>query len=126
MKKTLYRDPVNAKLGGVCAGLAEYLNFEVWVVRIAVVSAFLLGFGFFATIGYIAAVLMLDKKPDHLVEASNEHHHVKQKPWQQGQSAENVLIDLEYEIKQSERKVSEMETYVTSREFQLNRQFKNL
>jgi len=30
MHKTLYRDPVNGKLGGVCAGLAEYFGMETW------------------------------------------------------------------------------------------------
>ena len=34
-KKTLYRDTDNKMLGGVASGLAEYMNWDVTVVRLA-------------------------------------------------------------------------------------------
>ena len=34
VRKTLFRDPKNGKLGGVCAGLAEYFGVEIWLMRI--------------------------------------------------------------------------------------------
>lgn len=34
----LYRDPENQKIGGVCAGLARYLGFETWAVRLAALT----------------------------------------------------------------------------------------
>ncbi|NCO45477.1 MAG: PspC domain-containing protein, partial [Vibrio sp.] len=40
--RELYKDPVNGKIAGVCAGLANYLGLEVWLVRILVISAALL------------------------------------------------------------------------------------
>jgi phage shock protein C len=40
--KRLYRDESNKMLGGVCAGLAEYFNIDVTVVRIAFVLVGLL------------------------------------------------------------------------------------
>ncbi|MEZ8138402.1 PspC domain-containing protein, partial [Vibrio splendidus] len=43
MSRELYRDPINGKLSGVCAGLANYFGLEVWLVRILVISAALLG-----------------------------------------------------------------------------------
>ncbi|MCH5226002.1 MAG: PspC domain-containing protein [Muribaculaceae bacterium] len=44
VRKRLFRDPQNSMLGGVCAGLASYLNMETWVVRlIAVCLLFLSG-----------------------------------------------------------------------------------
>ncbi|WP_133152586.1 PspC domain-containing protein, partial [Vibrio sp. 10N.261.52.A1] len=39
MSRDLYRDPINGKLSGVCAGLANYFGLEVWLVRIMVISA---------------------------------------------------------------------------------------
>ena len=36
-KKTLYRDTVNRMLGGVASGLAEYMNWDVTLVRLAFV-----------------------------------------------------------------------------------------
>ncbi|MEV8877394.1 PspC domain-containing protein, partial [Mesorhizobium ciceri] len=47
MSNTLYRDPENGRIAGVCAGLANHFGMETWLVRILTVSAFLLGFGFF-------------------------------------------------------------------------------
>lgn len=46
MSRDLYRDPINGKLSGVCAGLANYFGLEVWLVRIMVISAALLGGSF--------------------------------------------------------------------------------
>ncbi|MDN3683486.1 PspC domain-containing protein [Vibrio sinaloensis] len=45
--KELYRDTVNGKITGVCAGLANYFGLETWLVRILVISAALLGGSFF-------------------------------------------------------------------------------
>ncbi len=36
--RRLYRDPVRAKIGGVCAGIARYYGIETWVVRCAAVT----------------------------------------------------------------------------------------
>ena len=126
MPKKLYRDTANGKIGGVCAGLAEYLGLEIWIVRIIAVSGFLLGFGFFATIAYIAAMLMIEKKPATLHTQYDHDLQVKQTPWQQGKSAPMVLSELDLKLTQLERKVSLVESYVTSREFELNRQFRQL
>lgn len=59
--KKLYKNSAEGKLLGVCAGLAEYFNVDVTLVRIAtilLVSA--AGTGFFAYI--ICAIVMPDKK----------------------------------------------------------------
>ena len=34
MSKELYRDTRNGKIGGVCAGIAQYFGIEPWIVRI--------------------------------------------------------------------------------------------
>lgn len=128
MSKTLYRDPVNGKIGGVCAGVADYFGMEVWLVRILTVTAFLIGLGFFVVVAYIAAMLILEKMPPEEAQKTyhNKEHQVKQKPWQQGKSASKLLADIDEEIKEMERGVAKMEAYVTSKEFELNRQFKKL
>ncbi len=41
--RTLYRIPQSGKVAGVCAGIADYFNFETWLVRVAAASIFLLG-----------------------------------------------------------------------------------
>ena len=59
-KRELYKDPERGKLGGVCAGISDYFNMELWLVRILVVSAALLSGGQFIVVAYIAAWFILD------------------------------------------------------------------
>ncbi|SIN92272.1 envelope stress response membrane protein PspC [Salinivibrio sp. ES.052] len=129
MKGTLYRDPDNGRIAGVCAGLANHFGMETWLVRILTVSAFLLGFGFFVVVAYIAAVLILDKKPPEASAEpthSQQEHQVKQKPWQSGKSASQLIGDLDREFMQMEEKVTHMEAYVTSSAFNVDQAFKKL
>lgn len=44
-KKTLYRDPKHAIIGGVCAGIAERLDVDALLVRVAAIVAFVMSFG---------------------------------------------------------------------------------
>lgn len=61
MEKKLYRDEQHKTIGGVCAGLAEYFNVDVSVVRVVFVLCLLLkGIGF---LPYIVLWIVLPKKP---------------------------------------------------------------
>lgn len=51
-KKTLYRDTDNKMLGGVASGLAEYMNWDVTLVRLAFV------FCLFAVQGSVLAYIL--------------------------------------------------------------------
>ena len=52
-RRTLMRDKANGKVAGVCAGIAEYFNIEVWLVRIIAVTALIFSSSFVSVI-YIA------------------------------------------------------------------------
>ncbi|WP_165311616.1 envelope stress response membrane protein PspC [Vibrio ziniensis] len=126
--RELYRDPVNGKLGGVCAGLANYFGLEVWVVRILVISAGLLGGGFLIVLAYVALMLMLEKQPYQYQQTvkSQREHTLKSKPWEQGQAADALLNTLNEDLNKVEKRVRNMEAYVTSEAFNVNREFKKL
>lgn len=126
--RELYRDPINGKLSGVCAGLANYLAVEVWLIRILVISAALLGGSFLVILAYIAMTFMLEKQPSHYQEdlKTRHDHTLKAKPWQQGQTAESLLVVLETDFNHIEKRVREMEAYVTSDTFKVNREFNKL
>lgn len=128
MSRELYRDPINGKLSGVCAGLANYLGLEVWLVRILVISAALLGGSFLVILAYVAMTFMLEKQPTQYVESlkTKQEHKLKNKPWEQGQSAESLLDTLESDFNKMESTVRSMEAYVTSDSFKVNREFKNI
>ncbi|MBP5626241.1 MAG: PspC domain-containing protein [Bacteroidales bacterium] len=62
--KKLYRDDDNRRIGGVCAGLATYLDIDVVVVRILMLVAFLFG-----TAGFWIYVICLIAIPKALTPA---------------------------------------------------------
>jgi phage shock protein C len=128
MSRELYRDPINGKLSGVCAGLANYFGLEVWLVRIMVISAALLGGSFLVILAYLAMTFMIEKQPSRYVDElkSKQEHTLKQKPWEQGQTPEFLLNTLESDFEKIERDVRNIEAYVTSDSFKVNREFKNM
>ena len=77
-KRQLYRDPQKGRIAGVCAGLAEYFGWELWLVRIIFVSGFLLMGGSFFLVGYIVAWFILDKKPGSSKGQSKSRNEVRE------------------------------------------------
>lgn len=58
-QKKLYRLEENSVLGGVCCGIAEYLDADVAVVRIIALIMFFSGFGI---LPYLICWLAIPKK----------------------------------------------------------------
>lgn len=126
--RELYRDPVNGKISGVCAGFANYFGAEVWLIRIVVISAALLGGTFLVVLAYIAMAFMLEKQPVRYSENIREQqeHTLKSKPWQKGQSPDQLLSVLERDFDRLDGKIRNMEAYVTSDTFRVSREFSKL
>lgn len=148
-RKRLYRDPSKARIAGVCSGIAEYFGIESWLVRILVVSAFFLLAGPFIFFGYIAAWFILEKKPkaaSHESHMDTEQYQVKQggkgwhnvpeeeaekvvvksKVWQAGEPPKQAFADIKQQFESNESRLRSVEKYVTSSEFQLNREISQL
>ena len=53
-----FRDPTQAKIAGVCSGLAKNLEINPWIIRGLTVGAFLF-FPFAIALGYVLAILLL-------------------------------------------------------------------
>lgn len=150
VNKPIYRDPIRGKIAGVCAGIAEYFSVDPWLVRGVAIVAFFVGFGVLTTVVYIAVALLMDKKPldAHYrdLERNYGQQHQGSHHYQQGQHAGDfaggrsstnkysqagrpislVLEDLDKDINALEKQTSKIESYVTSSEFELNRQFRQL
>lgn len=147
-KKSLYRDPKQGKIAGVCAGLADYFNVEVWLVRIITITAFLLTTGPFVFVSYIAAWLILDKKSEQGSSQSNSYVPnasapftgkgytnatsesdkvcVKAKVWQAGMPPKQAFVNIQQRFNRSENRLRKLESFVTSKEFQINRELNRL
>ncbi|MBQ8358689.1 MAG: PspC domain-containing protein [Oscillospiraceae bacterium] len=66
MEKKLYRNKKDEKIAGVCAGIADYLNVDVTIIRL-IWTLFVLCAGS-GVLAYIACALVIPEKPDDIVE----------------------------------------------------------
>lgn len=117
----LYRNVAEGKLGGVCAGIADYLNVDSWIIRLAVV----LGFFFFPpvfVVGYPILWWILKPRPRNLYETKEEEvfwRSVATRP-------DQTLAGLKAKFREMDRGLSRIEGYVASKEYDLHRQFRDL
>ena len=88
--KKLYRSRVDCKIGGVCAGLAEYFNIDATIVRIiAILLIFADGIG---VIGYLIAWIIVPRRPiDSAVEVTQPETLPEKKPGDNG-TGWNIMI----------------------------------
>lgn len=88
--KKLYRSRVDCKIGGVCAGLAEYFNIDATIVRIiAILLIFADGVG---VIGYLIAWVIVPRRPiDTAMEVVQPETVPEKKPENNGAGL-NIMI----------------------------------
>lgn len=116
-----YRNKRDGKVGGVCAGFADYVGVEPWLVRVGA----LIGLFFFPPVfflGYLALWFALKRQPDRLYESREEEvfwRSVTTKP-------DQTLAGLKAKFRDLDRQIADLETHVASREFDLRRQFRDL
>jgi phage shock protein C len=134
-KRELLRDDANGKIAGVCAGIADYFGWELWLVRIITVSAFFLGAGGLILVLYIAAWVVLEKKSKAAFKATHTANvspvtekavEVKTRLWQRGEAPKQALQHLSNQYNGLELRLRDMERHVTSAKFQLNRELNSL
>ncbi|RZQ53391.1 envelope stress response membrane protein PspC [Pseudoalteromonas phenolica] len=131
LKRELYRDPKRGKIAGVCAGLSDYFNMELWLVRILFITAVLLSGGPLFVVIYIACWFILDKKEPSLSQSTGKFDEivpisVKFKVWQKGEPPRQALFDLKDRLTRLDNRIQSMETYVTSSEFTVSREINKL
>ena len=120
-RQRLYRDTRRAWLAGVCAGIAEYFGVSVGLVRFLT----FLGAVFFimpAVFGYLIAALVLKRRPEHLYASGEEEAFWRSVRLEPSRTAHDLLRKFQ----ELERRLRAAEARVTSSEFRLRRQFKDL
>ena len=108
----LYRDKQNAKLMGVCSGIADYTGVNAFWVRLAFIAMILTGIMSPVVLPlYFLAGLLLNKKPPHLYVDAEET-----KYWQRvRQSPKRTAREIRSRMKDIDRRLADVETYyVTS------------
>jgi phage shock protein C len=109
-RTTLYRDKQNAKLLGVCSGIADYTGVNAIWVRLGALVMIPITSGFIIPLYFIAGIL-LNKKPAELYVDQDE-----QKYWQRvRQSPKRTAREIRARFRDIDRRLAEVETYyVTS------------
>lgn len=117
-----YRDTVNGKVMGVCAGIADYTGMDVNLVRIMMVAAILLGSGSPVVLYFIAG-WMTPKKPNDLSYVDDEDRRF----WQGvRQSPTRSARDIRGRMRDIDRRLADIESYVTTENRSLAREIEQL
>ncbi len=129
--RRLYRNPQRAKIGGVCAGIADYMGAETWVVRCVAIT----GLMFMPSLvfpAYWLAYFFLDKKPltgDALraaAEAQRNDHRSPAPELGPRLSPRRSLRNVQADITEAELRLRRMETHITSGRYELQREISAL
>lgn len=118
-----YLDKSNAKLAGVCAGLADYTGVDVFWIRLGAVVLTLLGFWLTIPV-YIAAMVLANKRPNYLYSPEEEErllHRMERRRARQGRSTR-----LRSEITDMDRRVADLEAHYTSSNARLAAEIESL
>lgn len=143
----LYRNPRKGYIAGVCAGLAEHWDIEEWVVRLAAV-VLLMFTGALAFWAYVAGWILLRPRPgkrhrersdredgyrdeerEEAVEMEYDERYRGYRPRRMFRYSDSAQVRLQRageRLAAAQRRVEEMESYVTSRKYDLNKEFSQL
>lgn len=139
----LHRNTRDGKIAGVCAGLADHWEVEHWVVRLLAVVLFLFT-GTLALWAYLAGWILLSprrraddyerwddpiEEVEEVVEMEYDEHVQEYRPRRMFRYSDNPSERLQRARERMDaalRRVEDMESYVTSRQFQLNKKIAEL
>jgi phage shock protein C len=118
-----YKNRQNRKWMGVCAGIADYTGIDVTVIRIGLVILTLIGGGPWTIIAYVIAGWMAPDRPAELALETPE----KAKFWQGVRaSPRRTIRDVRSRFRDIDRRLADVEAYVTSSNTRLAREIDQL
>jgi phage shock protein C len=120
----LYRSRRDGVIAGVCAGLASYFNVDVVIVRIAaILGVIFTPLSPFIIVGYIVAAFVMPQRPDYerppTAEESQFWRGVSRRP-------EATFSNLKYRFRDLDSRLQDIERVVTSDEWKLRRDFREI
>lgn len=118
-----YLDKRNAKLMGVCAGIADYTGVDVMLVRVGTVLLTLIGGFPWTLIAYVLVGWLANDRPREFDYASPE----EAKFWQGVRAAPGRSVrDVRARFRDIDRRLADIETHVTSANSRLAREIDSL
>lgn len=117
-----YRDKQNGKILGVCAGIADYTGFDVALVRICFLAAMFISGGSILPFYFIAGWI----SPTRPRELENDRREDRQF-WQGVRaSPTRAARDIRSRFKDIDRRLADIESYVTTENRSLAREIEQL
>ena len=115
-----YRDKVNGKFMGVCAGIADYTGVDVLWVRLGFLAlGFSMGWPFFA---YFVLGMIAGKKPGHLYVDRQE-----QQFWQRvRQSPARTAREVRAQFRDIDRRLADVESFYVNSNPRLSAEIEKL
>lgn len=106
-----YLDKRNAKLMGVCSGIADYTGVDALWVRVAVIALTLLGAGWLTVPAYFIVGLVADKKPLELYDIDPREDAF----WRSARtSPASTIRSVRGDFREIDRRLQDVEAYLTS------------
>ena len=140
----MYRNKRDGMIAGVAAGMADHWDIAPWVVRLMWIGAFLFT-GTLALWAYLAAWLLMAPRPSKRgsdgsrpaeldyesveVEMEYDERHHDYRPRKVFRYSDSTSVRLQRardRLDNALRRVEDMESYVTSRQYELNKEFSRL
>jgi phage shock protein C len=118
MKKRFYLDKPNGRIFGVCSGIARHMGWDPTFVRVGVVLATLLGGFPWTLIAYGAAAVIAKQRP-----LDGGYGYDEDAP---ARVARMSTYELNRSMRDIDRRMAEVETYVTAQNTGLAREIEAL
>jgi phage shock protein C len=117
-----YRDKRNGKLFGVCAGIADYTGFDANLVRVCFLAAVFMSGGSVLPFYFIAAMVTPTKPRQFELTDSEERQF-----WQGVRaSPARTARDIRSRLRDIDRRLADIESYVTTENRSLAREIEQL
>ena len=116
-----YRDKLNGKIMGVCAGLADYTGVDVLWIRLGAILLTVLGSGMLIPV-YFLTGLLAGTKPEHFYADREE-----QQFWQGvRQSPSRTAREVRAQFREIDRRLAEVEAHYVSNNPRLSAEIERL
>jgi phage shock protein C len=117
----LYRNPRRGMIFGVCAGLADYFGFSVGATRVIFIIGSMFSFPLLPALYVMLGFLLprnksadaADSQPDPLQRRVRSDPH-------------DMLGSVRHRFRELDSRLQQLEKYVTSNRFKLDREFRQL
>jgi len=118
----LYKNTRDGRGMRGCAGIADYVDIKASLVRfLTIIAGFISGF-FPVVFVYVLMGFVLEDKPAEIIEDPEEDRF-----WREARTKPDYTkADLNTRFEDIEKRTRDMEAYMTSRQFRLQRELREL